>query len=50
MLHTYEKLKQASNHKLASKKMYRAIQFNQKAQLKPYIDMNTGLKKIQKLV
>ena len=45
MLHTYKKLKQASNHKLASKKMHRVIQFNQKTQLKAYIDMSTGLKK-----
>ena len=38
-------LKQALNHGLILKKVHRVIQFNQKAQLKPYIDMNTELKK-----
>ena len=36
-------LKQALNHGLTSKKVYRVIQFNQKAWLKQYIDMNTEL-------
>ena len=39
-------LKQALNHGLKLKKIYRIIEFNQKAWLKPYIDMNTELKKL----
>ena len=38
-------LKQALNHGLILKKAHRVIQFNQKAWLKPYIDMNTNLRK-----
>ena len=38
-------LKQALNHGLILKKVRRVIQFNQKAWLKPYIDMNTQLRK-----
>ena len=38
-------LKQASNHGLILKRVHRVIQFNQKAWLKPYIDMNTKLRK-----
>ena len=38
-------LKQALNHGLISKKVHRVIQFNQEAWLKPYIDMNTELRK-----
>ena len=34
-------LKQALNHGLILKQVHRVIQFNQKAGLKPYIDMNT---------
>ena len=34
-------LKQAINHGLILKKVHRVIKFNQKAWLKPYIDMNT---------
>ena len=34
-------LKQALNHKLIWKKIYRVIKFNQKTWLKPYIDLNT---------
>ena len=37
-------LKQAPNHGLILKKVHRVIQFNQKAWLKPYIDMNTELR------
>ena len=33
-------LKQALNHGLIFKKLHRMIKFNQKAWLKPYIDMN----------
>ena len=38
-------LKQALNHGLILKSVHRVIQFNQGAWLKPYIDMNTKLKK-----
>ena len=38
-------LKQALNHGLILKKVHSVIQFNQKAWLKPYIDMNTELRK-----
>ena len=38
-------LKQALNHGLVLKKVHRVIQFNQKDLLKPYIDMNTKLRK-----
>ena len=41
-------LKQALNHGLKLKKIHRIIEFNQKAWLKPYIEMNTELKKISK--
>ena len=37
-------LKQALNHGLTLKKVHRAVQFNQKAWLKPYIDTNTKLR------
>ena len=37
-------LKQALNHGLIPKKVHRVIQFNQKAWIKPYIDMNTKLR------
>ena len=39
-------LKQALNHGLKFKKVRRIIEFNQKAWLKPYIDMNTELRKV----
>ena len=39
-------LKQALNHGLKLKKIYRIIEFNQEAWLKPYIDMNTELRKL----
>ena len=38
-------LKQALNHGLVLKKVQRVIQFNQEDSLKPYIDMNTKLRK-----
>ena len=38
-------LKQALKHGLILKKVHRVIQFNQEAWLKPYIDMNTELRK-----
>ena len=41
-------LKQALNHGLEFKKLHRIIEFNQKAWFKPYIDMNTELRKLAK--
>ena len=38
-------LKQALNHRLVFKKVHRVIKFNQNTWLKPYIDMNTDLRK-----
>ena len=38
-------LKQELRHGLILKKVHRVIQFNQQAWLKPYIDMNTELRK-----
>ena len=37
-------LKQALNHGLTLKKVHRVIKLNQKASIKPYIDMSTELK------
>ena len=41
-------LKQALNHGLKLKKIHRIIEFNQNAWLKPFIDMNTELRKLVK--
>ena len=38
-------LKQALNHGLVLRKVHRVIQFNQEDCLKPYIDINTKLRK-----
>ena len=38
-------LKEALNNGLVLKKVHRVIKFNQNAWLKPYIDMNTDLRK-----
>ena len=38
-------LKQTLNHGLILKNVHKVIQFNQEAWLKPYIDMNTKLRK-----
>ena len=38
-------LKQDLNHGLLFKKVHRVIQFNQEDSLKPYIDMNTKLRR-----
>ena len=43
-------LKQALNHGLKFKKIHRIIEFNQEAWLKPYIDMNTELRKAAKMI
>ena len=43
-----QSLKQALNHGLKLKKIHRIIEFNQEAWLKPYIDMNTELRKVAK--
>ena len=39
-------LKQELNHGLKLKKVHKIIEFNQEAWLKPYIDMNTELRKV----
>ena len=41
-------MKQVLNHGLKLKKIHRIIEFNQKEWLKPYIDMNTELRKAAK--
>ena len=41
-------LKQALNHGLKLNKIHRVIEFNQKAWLKPYLDVNTELRKLAK--
>ena len=41
-------LKHVLSHGLKLKKIYRIIELNQKAWLKPYIDMNTELRKLAK--
>ena len=38
-------LKQALNHRLVLKEVPKGIKFDQNAWLKPYIDMNTDLRK-----
>ena len=43
------KLMQALNHEQVLKKVYRVIKFIKKAWLKPYIDMNTDLRKAAKI-
>ena len=41
-------LKQALNHGLKLKNVHRIIEFNQESWFKPYIDMNTELRKVAK--
>ena len=41
-------MKLALNHGLVLRKIHRVIKFNQKAWLKPYIDMTTELRKKEK--
>ena len=43
-------LKQASNHGLILKKVYKIIHFNKEEWLKPYIDMNTKLRTEAKMI
>ena len=43
-------LKQALNHGLVLKKVHRFTNFNQKAWLKPYIDMKTNIRKKAKMI
>ena len=43
-------LKKAINYGLALKRFYRVIKFNQNVWLKPYIDINTDLRKKQKMI
>ena len=43
-------LKQVLNRGLVLKKLHRIIKFNQNFWLKPYIDVNTNLKKKQKMI
>ena len=42
-------LKQALNHGLILRKVHNVISFRQEAWLKPYIDLNTEFKKMQKM-
>ena len=44
VIHT-KTLKQALNHRLILKRVHKVIQFNQEAWSKPYINMNTELRK-----
>ena len=41
---------QALNHELVLKKLQRVIKFNQNNFLKRYVDMNTKLRKNQKII
>ena len=45
MCHSYKSFKTSTKSWIKLKKVYRVIQFNQEAWLKPYIDMNTKLRK-----
>ena len=45
MCYTHKNLKQALNRRFISEKVHRVIKFNQNNWLKPYIDMNTDLRK-----
>ena len=43
-------LKQVLYRWLVFKKWHRAIKFNQKARLEPYIDMDTELRKMERMI
>ena len=43
-------LKQALNYRLVLKKVHKVIKFDENDWLKPYIDMNTDLRKKQKIL
>ena len=43
-------LKEALNRGLVLKEVYRVVKFAQNAWLKPYIDMNTDLRKKEKMI
>ena len=43
-------LEQTFSHELIFKKVHRVIKFNQKAWRKSYIDINTELRKMQKMI
>ena len=43
-------LRQASDYGIVLEKVHRAIKFNQKAWLKPYISMNTTLRTKAKMI
>ena len=47
MLHIFT-LKQALGHGLRVSKVYRVIEFNKSAWLKPYLDMNTNFRRVAK--
>ena len=47
MLHI-STLKQALGHGLRVSKVYRVIEFNESAWLKPYLDMNTNFRRVAK--
>ena len=47
VIHTLS-LKQELNYRLMSKKVLRVIELSQKVWLKPYMDMKTELRKIEK--
>ena len=49
MLYIQKFLKQALSHGLLLKKIHRVIRFNQNAWLKPYVYMNTDLRKKTKM-
>ena len=48
MHYTHNKFKRSIKLWINFEKIHKVIKFNQNAQLKPYIDMNTDLKKSKK--